>query len=57
VVIKGFLTDGPIGCLETSVRNYNSSLRSIPEERKAHVRRGGSLKYLHIRTIFLVKLT
>jgi len=24
---------GPIGCLETSVRNYNYTLRNVPEER------------------------
>jgi hypothetical protein len=35
---------GPIGCPETSVRNYRYSLRSNPEERISHLLRGGSLK-------------
>ena len=28
---------GPIGCPETSVRNYHYTLRNIPEERRALV--------------------
>jgi hypothetical protein len=35
---------GPIGCPETSVRNYNYSLRNNPEERSSHLLRGESLK-------------
>jgi hypothetical protein len=35
---------GPIGCPETSVKNYHSPLRNTPEERRSHVHRGGSLK-------------
>jgi hypothetical protein len=35
---------GPIGCPETSVRNYHSTLRDIPEERRSHLYRRGSLK-------------
>jgi len=35
---------GPIGCPETSVRNYHDTLRCISEERKSHLLRGGSLK-------------
>ena len=35
---------GPIGCVETSVRNYLFSLRNIPEEGSSHLLRGGSLK-------------
>jgi hypothetical protein len=27
---------GPIGCLETSVRNYHYLLRNNPEERRSH---------------------
>jgi len=27
---------GPIGCPETSVTNYHSTLRNIPEERRSH---------------------
>jgi hypothetical protein len=34
---------GPIGCPETSVQNYLSTMRNIPEECR-YVRRGGSLK-------------
>ena len=34
----------PIGCSETSTRNYHYSLRSNPEERSSHPLRGGSLK-------------
>jgi len=34
-----------MGCPETSVQNYHSSLRSIPGERGARVHRGRSLKY------------
>jgi hypothetical protein len=35
---------GPIGCPETSVRNYYYTLRNRPEERSSHLFRGGSLK-------------
>jgi hypothetical protein len=35
---------GPIRCPETSVNNYHSTLRNIPEERRSQVHRGGSLK-------------
>jgi len=35
---------GPIGCTETSVRNYHHTLRNITEERRYHLLRGGSLK-------------
>jgi hypothetical protein len=34
---------GPIGCPETSVRNYHYSPRNNPEERSSHLR-GVSLK-------------
>jgi len=34
----------PWGCPETSVRNYGSTLRNIPEERRSRLHRGGSLK-------------
>ena len=34
----------PIGCPETSVWKYQSTLRNIPEERRSHLRRGGGLK-------------
>ena len=35
---------GPMCFLETSVTNYQSTLRNIPEERRSHFHRGGSLK-------------
>jgi hypothetical protein len=31
---------GQIGCPETSVTNYQSTLRNIPEERRTHLHRG-----------------
>jgi hypothetical protein len=34
----------PIGCPETSVRNYHYSLSNGPEERNSQLLRGGSLK-------------
>jgi hypothetical protein len=37
---------GPVGCPETSVQNYHSMLRNIPEERISHLHRGGSPKSL-----------
>jgi hypothetical protein len=35
---------GPIGCLETSARNYHFSQRNDSEERRSHLHRGGNLK-------------
>jgi hypothetical protein len=35
---------GPIGCPETSVRNYHYSLRNNSAERSSHLPLGGSLK-------------
>jgi hypothetical protein len=35
---------GPIRCPETSVKDYHSTLHNIPEERRSHQHRGGSLK-------------
>ena len=34
----------PIGCLETSVRNYHYILRNFPEECRSHLLHGRSLK-------------
>jgi hypothetical protein len=34
----------PIGCTETSVHNYHSTLRNIPEESRSHLHCSGSLK-------------
>lgn len=39
---------GPIGCPQTSVNKYQSTLRNIPEEREPHLHLGGSLKQKHI---------
>jgi hypothetical protein len=38
------LNMGPIGCPETSVRNYDYLLRNNPAERSSQLLRGGSLK-------------
>ena len=35
---------GPIRCPETSVNNYHTTPRNIPEERRSYQHRGGSLK-------------
>jgi hypothetical protein len=36
---------GPIGCPETSVRNYHYSLRNNSEERSSHLLRGGGVNW------------
>jgi hypothetical protein len=38
------LKTGPIGCPETSARNYHYYLRNNPEEHSSHLLRGGSQK-------------
>jgi len=35
---------GPVGCPETSIRNYYYRLCNNPEERRSHLLRNGSLK-------------
>ena len=52
------LSRWPIGCSETSVRDYHYSLRTSPEERNSHIFRDGSLKshiisgsFFHVPTI------
>jgi hypothetical protein len=35
---------GPIGCPETSLQNYHTTLRNISEEHRSHLHRGGSLE-------------
>jgi hypothetical protein len=49
----------PIGCLDTSVDNYHSTLRHIPEERRFHLHRGGSLKSREVlgclRFVFIIR--
>jgi hypothetical protein len=34
---------GPIGCPKTSGTNYESTPHNVPEERRSHLHRGGSL--------------
>jgi hypothetical protein len=34
----------PIHCPETSVHDYHSTLRDIPEQRRSHQHRGGNMK-------------
>jgi hypothetical protein len=48
---------GTIRCPETSVNNYHSTPRNIPEERRSHQRRGGSLTSLQGRIWRLLKQT
>jgi hypothetical protein len=40
---------GPMGCPDTSVRNYQYTLRNILEERRTNLHRGGSLKTRTVR--------
>ena len=41
---RSHIQGSSIGCPETSVANYQYKLRNIPEERKSHLGRGGSLR-------------
>jgi len=43
------LKKGPIGCPETSVRNYHYTLRNSSEERSSLLLGGGSLKSQELR--------
>jgi len=45
-----FLRMGPIGCHETSVRNYHYPLHNNPEECSYHLLLGGSLKPHQVKT-------
>ena len=36
---------GPVGCPETSVRNYHYTLRNIPKGGRSHLHLGGSVKW------------
>ena len=38
------LEDGPLGCPETSLRNYHYLLRNSTEERSSHLLGGGNLQ-------------
>jgi hypothetical protein len=50
------LTIGPIGCLETTATNYQSTLRNNPEEYRSHLRRGENLKLLVFNVTYRVIL-
>jgi hypothetical protein len=44
---------GPIRCPEALVNNYHATPRNIPEERRSHQHRGGSLKSWLIIFLFI----
>jgi hypothetical protein len=46
---------GPIRCLETSVKDYHTTLRNIPKERISHQHRDGSLKSRICEIGFIIK--
>jgi hypothetical protein len=46
----------PIGCPETSVKDYQSTLCNIPEERRSHQHRDGNLKSRIVQTYFLGRI-
>jgi hypothetical protein len=48
------LKTGPIRCPENFVKDCHS-LRNIPEERRSHLQRGGSLKLFIEASLFLIK--
>jgi len=48
---------GPMGCPETSVRNYHYSLRDSQEESSSHLLRGVSLKSLSFQGELLLVFT
>jgi hypothetical protein len=48
---------GPIGCPETSVKNYHSTLRNIPEQRRSHQHHGGGLKSWKLRYVLIQHFT
>jgi hypothetical protein len=49
---------GPNRRPETSVQDYHSTLRNIPDERRSHEHRGGSLKSLmfYLTTLSIAKI-
>ena len=49
---RGPLKMGPIRCPETSVKDYHSTLRNIPKERRSNQHRGGSLKLRIFMVLF-----
>ena len=50
---------GPIGYLETSLRNYHSSLRHIAEEGRSHLHGGGRLtpRRFYVSVLRTAKIT
>jgi hypothetical protein len=45
------LEDGPVGCAETSARNYHYLLRNNPAERSSHLLGGGNLRLHEIAVV------
>jgi hypothetical protein len=43
-ILRDQVVPGPMGCPETSMHNYQSTLCKIPEEHRSHLLHGGSLK-------------
>jgi hypothetical protein len=53
-----YVSLGPIGCPETSVNSYQSTLRNVLEERRPHLQhRGGRLEslILHLSSILIIR--
>ena len=48
------LTMGRIDCPVTSVTNYQSTLRNIPEERRSHLHRGENPKSRNMVHCYLI---
>ena len=46
---------GPMGCPETSVRQYHYTPRIIPQERRSLLHRGGSLNSRDVKFTFTKK--
>jgi hypothetical protein len=46
---------GPIHFPETTANNHHTTLHNIPEERKGHQHRGGSMKCRKVNDVFSVK--
>jgi len=46
---------GPRGCSETSVTNYQSTLRNIPEERRSHLHLGGGVNSCRNFVVYTIK--
>jgi hypothetical protein len=53
--LQGSSSIGPIGCPQTSVNHYQSTLRNIPEERRSLLYCSGNLKVFILGTAFYDK--